>query len=263
MVERVMIRSLQTMEELLRMQEVETKVWQMPATPVHQTFTALNNGGIILGAFLDDEMIGFLYSFPGFDGRFVYLCSHMLGILPAYRTSGLGVKMKLKQAEIARDRGYQMITWTFDPLESRNAYLNLHKLGATGAIYKENYYGAMRDGLNQGLPSDRIHIKWDLSKNKKESNIPFDKAKLLLDITPEGYPLMTDAFHSRMKQTADYLFMAIPVNFQEIKQMDFQLAKKWRMETQKVFRDLFDNGYQASDLILGHTGELNYYVFTK
>lgn len=114
----VVIRALTTMEELKQMQEIETAVWQMPPLPVHQTFTALNNGGIILGAFDDKKLIGFLYSFAGFDGHVSYICSHMLGILPAYRASGLGVQMKIKQAEIARDMGYQMITWTFDPLES-------------------------------------------------------------------------------------------------------------------------------------------------
>ncbi|MBP1970775.1 putative GNAT superfamily acetyltransferase [Virgibacillus natechei] len=258
----LVIRTLTTMEELHHMKEVETAVWQMSPLPVHQTFTAINNGGIILGAFDGKTMIGFLYSFAGFDGHVPYLCSHMLGILPAYRTAGLGVKMKLKQAELARNMGYQMITWTFDPLESRNAYLNLHKLGATGSIYKENYYGSMTDELNQGLPTDRIHIKWDINKNHTASNIPFTKEKLLLDTSPKGSPLITDIFYSNPFKTAEDLYMAIPSNFQEIKQADFQLAKKWRMETRKVFQALFENGYQARDLIKGHTGKLNYYAFT-
>lgn len=259
----LVIRSLTTIKELYQMQKVEAAVWQMEPIPVHQTFTALNNGSIILGAYDGEEMVGFLYSFAGFDGGAPYLCSHMLGILPAYQTDGLGVKMKMKQAEIARQMGYQMITWTFDPLESRNAYLNLHKLGAIGAIYKANHYGSMDDELNQGLPTDRIQILWDIKNNKANKTIPFDETKLLLDRNSEGYPMIKESFYSQKVFTSDYLFMAIPVKFQDIKQMDFQLAKKWRMETRIVIQTLFGNGFLARDLIRDHTGSLSYYVFTK
>ncbi|ASN05365.1 GNAT family N-acetyltransferase [Virgibacillus necropolis] len=263
MMENLVIRSLKTMKELRQMQVVEKAVWHMSPTPVHQTYTALNNGGIILGAFDGDKLIGFLYSFAGFDGRNTYLCSHMLGILPEYRTGGLGVKMKWKQAELARKMGYEMITWTFDPLESVNAYLNLHKLGARGAIYKENHYGSMDDELNQGLATDRIQIKWDIGKRETHHGIPFNEAKVLLDITAEGYPVVTDMFHSIIGEANDTWFIAIPAKFQAIKQNDFQLAEKWRSETRKVFQTLFSKGYQARDVIRDHTNQLSYYAFTK
>jgi predicted GNAT superfamily acetyltransferase len=261
--DKLVIRLLTTMNELRDMQAVEAAVWRMPATPVHQTYTALNNGGIILGAFDGKKMIGFLYSFAGFDGKVPYVCSHMLGILPAYRTAGLGVQMKLKQAQIARAMGYHMITWTFDPLESRNAYLNLHKLHASGARYKENHYGAMKDELNQGLPSDRILIKWDLNTEQTFTMEPFDDSKLLLDVNSEGWPVATECFHAFPSQMTGILFVAIPDNFQEIKQRNFQLAKQWRLETRKVFQMLFTEGYRAKDLIRVHSSPLNYYVFAK
>lgn len=259
----LVIRSLTTMEELYQMQEVEAAVWQMDPIPVHQTFTALNNGSIILGAFDGDKMVGFLYSFAGFDRGTPYLCSHMLGILPAYQTDGLGVKMKLKQAEIARQMGYEMITWTFDPLESRNAYVNLHKLGATGAVYKTNHYGSMNDELNQGLPTDRIQIKWDIRNYKANKKLPIDSGKILSDANSEMEPVIKDDFYTHEFDTSDCLFVAIPKKFQAIKQSDIQLAKKWRMETRKVFQTLFENGFQARDLIREHNRSLSYYVFTK
>ncbi|HLR69192.1 MAG TPA: GNAT family N-acetyltransferase [Virgibacillus sp.] len=260
--EKIEIRSLTTLEELKHMQEVEAEVWQMTPTPLHQTFTALNNGGILLGAFRDEKMIGFLYSFAGFDGKVPYVCSHMLGILPAYQTSGIGVKMKQKQAKIAREKGYPMLTWTFDPLESRNAYLNLHKLGARGVIYKPNYYGSMHDDLNQGLPTDRIHIRWDLHQTKEDLSFTFDPEQLLLGQDEAGSPAITEAFHTSDFRKSDVFFMAIPATFQAIKQTDFQLAKKWRMETRKVFLTLFEHGFQAKDLIRGERS-VHYYVFAK
>ncbi|QGS68395.1 GNAT family N-acetyltransferase [Oceanobacillus sp. 143] len=186
------IRPLETMDELIEMQKVEESVWQADSIPVHQTYTVLNNGGIILGAFDQNKMIGFLYSFAGFDGKSAYLCSHELGILPAYRKGGLGERMKQMQADLAKEAGYEIITWTFDPLESVNAYLNLHKLGAEGVLYKENYYGVMEDELNQGLPSDRIHIKWKINQRNIVRDLSIQQSQVLLEKKQDGSPQITD-----------------------------------------------------------------------
>lgn len=257
------IRVLTTMEELIEVQKIEYAVWKMNPIPLHQTFTALKNGGILLGAFNHNRMIGYLYSFPGFDAGAVHLCSHMLGILPAYQVDGLGEKMKIKQAEIARELGYPMITWTFDPLESRNAYLNLHKLGAIGASYEPNYYGAMHDGLNEGLPSDRIKIHWNMSEIKQKQTHYFERRKLLLDAGEDGAPIVTEVYKRADFHEENVYFIAIPTGFQEIKQADFELAKQWRLKTRDVFQTLFDEGLQATDLLRDHERSLCYYVFTK
>ncbi|PAV29722.1 hypothetical protein CIL05_10145 [Virgibacillus profundi] len=263
MMENITIRSIKTMEELLEVQKVEESVWHMPPTPVHQTFTASVNGGIILGAYDGDKMIGFLYSFAGFDGGNAYLCSHMLGVLADYRKGGLGVQMKLKQAELAKEMGYDMITWTYDPLESLNANLNLHKLGAKGAKYKENHYGSMDDGLNQGLPTDRIQIMWNISKSEATNTVAFNEDKVLLTATSEGNPLITNTFHETYTPKNDAWFMAIPNNFQQIKKENFKLAKSWRMHTREVFQRLFADGYQAVDIIRDDAKQVSYYVFKK
>src|SRR5690625_4973621 len=155
----VEIRKLTTMEDLQQLSKVEKTVWNMAPIPIHQTFTAMKHGGILLGAFSGTKMVGFSYGFAGFKGKDPYLCSHMLGILPEYRKSGLGKNMKLKQAQLAKQKGYRMITWTFDPLESKNAYLNLHQLKAKGATDKKDVDGNMNDKLNQGLPTDTIEIE--------------------------------------------------------------------------------------------------------
>lgn len=263
MTDEIVIQKLSTVEELRYMQEVEESVWCMPPTPVHQTYTALNNGGITLGAFAGDKMVGFLHSFPGFDGQHVYVCSHMLGILPDYRTGGLGVQMKLKQKELAQKMGYRTITWTFDPLESLNAYLNLHKLGAIGARYKENHYGSMDDGFNQGLETDRIQIIWEINKRQTNDSFVYNEDKVLLHMSSDGKSMITDAFKSDYHEKSSEWFVAVPSNFQEIKQKDIQLAKKWREDTRNVFQTLFSDGYHAEDIIRDHANQLSYYVFTK
>ncbi|SDI71793.1 GNAT family N-acetyltransferase [Natribacillus halophilus] len=254
------IRPLTTMKELQQLQEVEAAVWDMAPIPVHQTFTVLNHGGVILGAFDGDKMVGFLNSFPGFAEGKVYLCSHMLGILPEYRKSGLGRDMKNKQAEVARNTGYDLITWTFDPLESLNAFFNIQKLKAKGVAYKENHYGAMDDDLNQGLPTDRIQIEWDLHEQNNDRNVHFEKESILLDKDGHGQPTM---FAHRYEQKAGPWFLAVPENFQTIKQEDFQRAREWRYQTRKVFQTLFNDGYQAKGVIRGQESQTSYYMLER
>ncbi len=260
MTNNVEIRKLTSMSDLRKMQEVEEAVWQMAPIPVHQTYTALNHGGVILGAFDGQEMVGFIYSFAGFDGSHSYLCSHMLGILPDYRKGGLGERMKLRQAEFAREIGYSMITWTFDPLESLNAYLNLHKLGATGAFYKKDHYGSMDDELNEGLPTDRIQIEWDITAGTPAPKVIFDENKLMIDVTANGVP---KAYLDRFNPIDDGWFVAVPDNFQSVKKRDITLAKEWRQKTREAFQLLFENGFTAKNFIRNHSKKHSYYYFTK
>ena len=257
------IKALRTMDELKQMQQVEKAVWQMDPIPLHHTFTTMQNGGILLGAFDGDKMIGFLYSFPGISDGKAHLCSHMLGILPGYQKDGIGAEMKRIQAELASQAGFSMITWTFDPLESRNAYLNLHKLGATGAVYHENYYGTMNDQLNQGLPTDRIQIKWDLPTSRQVQTHHLEKASVLLDADAQGAPVESTGLEQVDFANSEVFFAAVPKDFQTVKQNQFELAKQWRMRTRDVFGRLFKEGFAARDLLSDEADSVSYYVFTK
>ncbi|AXI08615.1 GNAT family N-acetyltransferase [Oceanobacillus zhaokaii] len=257
------IRPLETMDELIEMQKVEESVWQADSIPVHQTYTVLNNGGIILGAFDQNKMIGFLYSFAGFDGKSAYLCSHELGILPAYRKGGLGERMKQMQADLAKEAGYEIITWTFDPLESVNAYLNLHKLGAEGVLYKENYYGVMEDELNQGLPSDRIHIKWKINQRNIVRDLSIQQSQVLLEKKQDGSPQITDVFDCMENQSNTVWYMAFPEDFQTLKSENIALAKTWRFATRTIFEALFADGYKAVDIIRDKAKKQSFYVLEK
>lgn len=262
MLKDIEIRQLTTMEEMKEVQRIEETVWKMSPTPVHLTFTASQNGGIVLGAFLKSKMIGFLYSFAGFKENSPYLCSHMLGILPEYRKGGLGMQMKMKQGEIAKNMGYKMITWTFDPLESLNAYLNIQKLGAVGASYKENHYGEMSDQLNQGLPTDRILIEWNLNEPNEFRHLPFHLEKVLLQ-TRKDMPYLHEELIEDISHNDGPWFVAIPENFQHIKMNDIELAKKWRHETRRAFKLLFSQGYKAYGLYRDHNTRSSYYLFMK
>ena len=137
------IKELTTIEELKALKHIEKAVWDMDPLPTHQTLTAVKNGGLVIGAYDGENLIGFSYGFAGFSGSQTYLCSHMLGIIDNYRSKKIGEKLKQKQRQVALRKGYSKMHWTFDPLETRNAYLNLSKLRGIVDVYIEDAYGAI------------------------------------------------------------------------------------------------------------------------
>lgn len=260
------VKKLMEIEEMKSVQVIEQQVWDAEPTPIHQTYTAAKNGGLVLGAYKDSKLIGFQYSFPGFkDGR-PYLCSHMLGILPAYRKSGVGKELKLFQRELAREMGYSLIVWTYDPLESVNAYLNLHNLKGIARTYLENHYGMMSDSLNEGMPSDRFLVEWwinsghvakDRSKIAKEVNNPFVKTR----VDRNGFPYIVDEAELNLDQNV--VLLPIPENIQQMKKQHPALALEWRHKTRKWFQTLCQNGYVAEDVKCNVHERTSFYVFRK
>src|SRR5262249_13342426 len=129
--------------------------------PVRLFVVANKVGGHAFGAFDGDRMVGFLLAIAGLKpGGYSYLHSHMLGVLPEYRDYGLGRRMKLAQRDEAIARGVELVDWTFDPLELRNAYFNIERLGAIVRRYVENQYGTTSSPLHGGLPTDRCTAEW-------------------------------------------------------------------------------------------------------
>ena len=117
-------------------------------------------GGQVLGAFDGDKVVGFAMALPGYRNRRPYLHSHMLAVLPEYRNLGLGRRLKLAQRDDALARGFELMEWTFDPLEIKNAHLNIARLGAICRRYQPDFYGPSSSPLQGGLPTDRLYAEW-------------------------------------------------------------------------------------------------------
>lgn len=258
------VRVLKAAADLKLIQKLEQDIWNMPPLPIHQTITAVQNGGLLLGAFYDNELIGFNYGFAGFDKGKSYLCSHMLGIHPDHRDKGLGALLKQKQKESASEMGYDLITWTFDPLESRNAYLNLSKLHAICSTYVENCYGDMEDSLNQGLPTDRFKVEWWINSAhvneswKGEAESPQNPFKWA--VSDDSFPVLLS---TGWKGARNPVLVPIPANFQTIKSQNYELARDWRYKTREIFQTLFSKGYALVDFIKGKEGLVHYYVLVQ
>jgi predicted GNAT superfamily acetyltransferase len=166
------IRTLETPTDLEAVEGLQRIVWSGDETeiiPVHLLRAVVHNGGLVIGAFSEDQLVGFVFGFPGIDstpdGPQVIHASHMAGVHPEFRDAGLGYRLKRAQWQMVRRQGIKRITWTFDPLQSRNANLNITKLGAVSNTYIPNYYGEMRDGINIGMPSDRLQVDWWVNSN--------------------------------------------------------------------------------------------------
>lgn len=260
---------LETPEEIVLVEDLQRQVWPGSETdivPLHLLVTVAHNGGMVLGAFVEDRMVGFAFGFPGIemvsDGPRLKHCSHMLGIHPDYRSSGLGFTLKRAQWQMVRQQGVDHVTWTYDPLLSRNANLNIAKLGAVCNTYHRSEYGEMRDGLNLGLPSDRFQVDWWVNTPRVERRLGRDQRSPLgldafteagirplfrVELDVSGWPRPPQAF---VQPEGDRILLAeIPSDFLALKMVDMALAREWRFFTRQVFEICFAAGYLVTDFV--------------
>jgi predicted GNAT superfamily acetyltransferase len=161
----VVIRKCQSLEEFHRCVALQREIWQeadLEIEPVTAFVVAANTGGQVLGAFDGDRLAGFTLAVVGIRDGLPYLHSHMTGIHADYRDRGMGRMLKLFQRDEALSRSIRLICWTFDPLEFRNAYFNLNRLGAICRTYLPNFYGVTSSPLHRGLATDRLLAEWHL-----------------------------------------------------------------------------------------------------
>ncbi|MBI1794195.1 MAG: GNAT family N-acetyltransferase [Chloroflexi bacterium] len=277
------IRLLETPEELSAVEALQRVIWPGSETdivPAHMLITAAHNGGLVLGAFADDELVGFVFGFPGLettpDGPRPKHCSHMAGVHPDHRNSGLGFALKRAQWQMIRHQGLDHITWTYDPLLSRNAQLNIARLGAVCSTYHRSEYGDMRDGLNAGLPSDRFQVDWWINTKRVERRLskrarPTLKLNHLtrvgiqphftLPTGPDDWPRPPGHFPPL---EAQLIAAEIPSDFMAMKSADFALARDWRFFSREFFETAFAKGYLVTDFVFdqGESRPRSFYILT-
>ncbi len=177
---KVTIRKCEALEEMQACFALQKEVWEFSdaeLVPVRLFVVANKIGGQVIGAFVHSngendsavELIGFALAIPGVRNGHAYLHSQMLAVREQYRNGGLGRRMKLYQREDALARGFELMEWTFDPLEIKNAYLNIEKLGAIARRYSVNQYGITSSPLQGGLPSDRLVAEWWMTSQRVEA----------------------------------------------------------------------------------------------
>jgi predicted GNAT superfamily acetyltransferase len=159
----VTIRKCEALEEMQACFALQKEVWAFSdadLVPIRLFVVANKIGGHVIGAFDGKDLVGFALAIPGMRHGHSYLHSQMLAVCEQYRNGGLGRRLKLYQRDDALARGFELMEWTFDPLEIKNAYLNIEKLGALARRYNVNQYGITTSPLQGGLPTDRLVAEW-------------------------------------------------------------------------------------------------------
>ncbi len=277
------IRFLENITEMHAVEQLQKEIWQEPEVdivPAHLMNSAVHNGGLLLGAYLQEELAGFVFGFLGLyktpDGPRLKHYSSMLGVRPDQQGRGIGFALKRAQWQYVRYQGIDRITWTYDPLLSANAWLNITRLGAVCSTYLPNFYGKMNDTLNQGLPSDRFDVDWWVNSHRVNRRLSRRRrndislahylaggAAILnpAEMDIQGMPHPVERAELSLGKEQPILLAEIPQDFQAIKAAAPQLAAAWRKHSRALFQELFAAGYLVTDFVRSTTTPpRSYYV---
>jgi chorismate synthase len=253
-------RRLSKPEEFRATEELQREAWgmtdELPTSSVIQR-AIQDNGGLILGAFADIYLAGFSLGFLGRDEDGLYHYSHMTAVRPQYQNHHVGFRLKAYQREEVLRQQLDLIRWTFDPLQSRNAMLNVRRLGGTPDKYYVHYYGQMGSDVNQGLETDRLRLSWHLREprvaERLSGRVPSaeeDQARwrdsqplVETDTSETGLRLPTHA----NDPTEPRAQIEIPFDLRSIQAHESGAVRAWRHTTRDAFRRAFDAGYRVED----------------
>jgi chorismate synthase len=252
-------------------EQIQIAVWGMSdieLIPGRFMHALQHNGAPLLGAYDSDKLVGFVLgvigTVEGLHERVdqvaaarLQMYSAILGVLPGYQEQDVGYRLKLAQRDFALRIGIRLITWTFDPLQSRNAWFNLGKLGVICNRYLRDFHGPM-GGLNAGLPTDRFEVQWWVTSNRVKSRTTKQRRPLSLDALVGGGAVLVN--ESSVNEAglpvppADFtdvdsrmVLVEIPADITAVKTHDMALAAHWREHTRQLFETYFQRHYTATD----------------
>jgi predicted GNAT superfamily acetyltransferase len=269
------IRDLTTIEEFREVVALEREIWgytdssDMVGVPVF-IFT-VHRGATLVGAFTGQRMIGFAYAVVGMKGGRPMMWSHMAGVLPECR-GGVGYRLKLAQRDRALAQGYDLIEWTFDPMQAMNAHFNFAKLGGVVEEYAENFYGESTSALHRGTPTDRIVLSWRISAPHVVRRLEqpsalraraheVNEAPVANTTGVEGQWLKTTTIDLTLDERR--LWIEIPTGFTEMQQQAPERALAWRMDVRRMFQHYLAMGYRAVDFVLQRNAGFGRYLLAK
>jgi predicted GNAT superfamily acetyltransferase len=261
-----LIRPLTSFSDFEGCVSVQRKVWghsDMDITPVHHFQIAVHTGAIVLGAFIEGKIAGYIYSFPADFGKVRGQHSHHLAVLPESQGLGLGKALKWAQREEALKRDLELLTWTFDPMLARNANLNIHALGAIGRRYLRDFYGETPAlVLDAGVPSDRLLVEWWIKSPRVKARKNGPPAPL----DPERLPKALERAADGAGPGLPVLDIAGPRILVEIPKKIRDLPKgtgvigAWQAAARGTVEEYFARGFGLEDFI---AGERSFYVLKR
>ncbi len=270
--QQIAIRDLKSIDDLSQLKAVEKEVWGMAdedALPLTLAIACKAAGHIFVGAFdrdkSKDKLVGFAFGFLGREHGQTTIHSHMLAVIDAYRHLDLGSRLKQAQRERAMAMGVHEMTWTYDPLQSRNAHFNFSKLGVVSDTYKVDFYGPETSSMLHRNGTDRLWVRWILNSRRvrdrlasKSSNArveTLDALRLLAPLVrfdPSGKPGRADLAESLARQR---LSIEIPGDILEVERTDMGLAREWREATRWAFGEAVKAGFFVAEFCRSIRGQ--------
>jgi predicted GNAT superfamily acetyltransferase len=251
------LRDLRTVADCRGVVAVQEAVWGQGSeiVPASVLLVSAKRGGILIGAVRDEQIVGFVWSMPGWREGRPTQWSHMLGVLPDVRGDGLGRRLKLAQRERGLAQDIELIEWTFDPLQAPNAHLNFSALGATAGAYLADAYGSMPGPLHRGTATDRLIAEWWIREPHVQRRInPPALVARSRDVLDAPVTIATDregpwlrAGDVRTDLDAPRVLVPVPAEFTRMQQESLAVAQAWRLATRDVFTSYFARGYRAVD----------------
>jgi predicted GNAT superfamily acetyltransferase len=226
------IRDIDEVAEMRDVEELQKEVWGIPdldVVPLTQLVATKEAGGVLIGAFDGETLVGFVYGFPSFERGKLAHHSHMLAVKPPYRNFDLGRRLKLAQRDRVVAQGIEMISWTFDPLQSLNAHFNFNKLGVIADRYLPDFYGEDPASFLHQTGTDRLWVSWFVSRERRDS-----------------------------VAGADQVAIEIP---SDINALSLEAALEWRAKTRREFMEALEAGYIVTSF--NRDQEVGKYLLTK
>ena len=252
----IVIRDIESGSALRAVETLQKEVWgcaDLDVVPLTMLVAGREVGATIIGAYDSSALVGFVYGFPACEHSRLTHHSHMLAVRPSYRNHNLAYKLKLAQRERVLAQGINRITWTFDPLQSLNAYFNFGKLGVIADTYKINFYGEATSSFLHQIGTDRLWVEWLLDSGRvrkrlegqrSESPLKLENIQPLVKVSVEQTP-QNNKSPNILKQPQ--LLIEIPSDINELQNESPKLAIEWREATRLAFTDAIAAGYIVED----------------
>jgi predicted GNAT superfamily acetyltransferase len=262
---KIEICPIKSLADLRRCHEIQRAVWgysDLMVFPYTVLISIQHNGGVLLGAYVNGELVGFVVGYLGMAGAKLYHFSQRMGVLPEYQGLGLGYRLKIAQREQMLRKGIDIIVWTFDPLEGKNATLNIEKLGGIVRSYARDIYGFVQNPLQTGLTTDRFLLEWNLLSDRvrERARGRYQRPRVEDWLSGQNIPLVNYAawegdfprpLAADLEVEHDHVLVQVPPDFQYIKNYDLKIARAWREMTRIIFENYFRRGYVVSGFASG------------
>ena len=265
---KIVICDIESVSEMHQVEAIEKEIWgcdDLDVLPATMLSASREVGGVLVGAYNDQSLVGFVYGFPGLEDGEITHHSHMLAVKPSQRNLNLGYRLKLAQRDRVLAQNLKRITWTFDPLQSLNAYFNFNKLGVVANKYKVNFYGESTTSFLHQFGTDRLWVSWMIQSDRVNQRLNNQSSEsLFTSELPRLVQVRNDEpiASEPVKFVGEpYVAIEIPSDINALQQKDPRLALRWREVTRAAFTAAISSDYLVQDFFRGRRAEESFGVY--